>query len=221
MEPTIYKPGAYNTPGIYNGAGGIYNGRGVYNDGAGGGDFVEIGGKKYKFFIINNKKWLGENLDYIWPGLNVGGSIQLTPNANYYEDDELNNGWNGKKCGLLYNFAAVNYLQTNKNSLLPQGWRVPDNNDFNDLSSFLGVDAAFKCSKIVEWSNTWTGGNNPPELIPSGQRYGSNGTYNFLGSEVNLWTSERYDVWRDTGNNFSFAYVNNNAQLSIRLICDV
>ena len=37
MEPTIYKPGAYNTPGVYKGAGGIYKGRGVYNDGAGGG----------------------------------------------------------------------------------------------------------------------------------------------------------------------------------------
>lgn len=36
MEPTIYKPGVYNTPGVYKGAGGIYKGRGVYNDGAGG-----------------------------------------------------------------------------------------------------------------------------------------------------------------------------------------
>lgn len=34
MEPIIYKPGAYKSPGIYNGAGGIYKGRGVYNDGA-------------------------------------------------------------------------------------------------------------------------------------------------------------------------------------------
>ena len=34
MEPIIYKPGAYKSPGIYNGAGGIYNGRGVYKDGA-------------------------------------------------------------------------------------------------------------------------------------------------------------------------------------------
>lgn len=35
MEPTIYKPGSYNTPGVYNGAGGIYKGRGVYNMGIG------------------------------------------------------------------------------------------------------------------------------------------------------------------------------------------
>lgn len=33
MEPIIYKPGVYNTPGVYKGAGGIYKGRGVYNDG--------------------------------------------------------------------------------------------------------------------------------------------------------------------------------------------
>ena len=37
MEPTIFKPGAYKTPGVCKGAGGIYKGRGVYNDGAGGG----------------------------------------------------------------------------------------------------------------------------------------------------------------------------------------
>ena len=35
MEPTIHKPGAYKSTGIYKGAGGIYNGRGVYNDGSG------------------------------------------------------------------------------------------------------------------------------------------------------------------------------------------
>lgn len=36
MEPIIYKPGAYKSPGIYKGTGGIYNGRCVYNDGTGG-----------------------------------------------------------------------------------------------------------------------------------------------------------------------------------------
>ena len=34
MEPTIYKPSAYKTPGIYKGTGGVYKGRGVYNYGA-------------------------------------------------------------------------------------------------------------------------------------------------------------------------------------------
>ena len=36
MEPTIYKPGAYNIPGVYKGAGGIYKGRGIYKDAGGG-----------------------------------------------------------------------------------------------------------------------------------------------------------------------------------------
>ena len=40
MEPTIYKPGAYKTPGVYNGTGGIYNGRGVYEMGGAGEVFL-------------------------------------------------------------------------------------------------------------------------------------------------------------------------------------
>ena len=37
MEPTIYNPGIYKTPGVYKGDGGIYKGRGVYKSGEGGG----------------------------------------------------------------------------------------------------------------------------------------------------------------------------------------
>lgn len=40
MEPTIYKPGAYNSPGIYNGDGSLYNGLGVYLDGSGASDLI-------------------------------------------------------------------------------------------------------------------------------------------------------------------------------------
>lgn len=39
MEPTICKPGAYKTPGVYKGSGGIYKGCGVYKDGLGGSPF--------------------------------------------------------------------------------------------------------------------------------------------------------------------------------------
>lgn len=42
MEPTIYKPGAYKSPGIYNGSCGIYKGRGVYNEGKVPIDFLYI-----------------------------------------------------------------------------------------------------------------------------------------------------------------------------------
>lgn len=48
MEPTIYKPGAYKSPGVYNGAGGIYKGFGLYNDGTGGGG----GGVDDDFFLL-------------------------------------------------------------------------------------------------------------------------------------------------------------------------
>jgi len=60
MEPTIYKPGAYKTPGIYKGMGGIYNGRGVYNDGAGGDVFF------YDTDFSNFDLDTGEDQGFFW-----------------------------------------------------------------------------------------------------------------------------------------------------------
>jgi hypothetical protein len=56
-------------------------------------------------------------------------------------------------------------------------------------------------------------------LKPSGNRYGTDGTYNLLGIEFDIWSSGRYDWWR-SGDKFISDYVNNNAQLSIRLVKD-
>jgi uncharacterized protein (TIGR02145 family) len=87
----------------------------------GGGDFVEIGGRRYPVVKIGNQLWMAENLDYAWSGLTIGGSIGSDPRANYYDNDETTYGWSGYKCGLLYNWAAVAELA----DLLPDGWHIP------------------------------------------------------------------------------------------------
>lgn len=48
MEPIIYKPGAYNTLGVYKGAGGIYKGNGIYNDGSLPENYVILNGRIYE-----------------------------------------------------------------------------------------------------------------------------------------------------------------------------
>jgi uncharacterized protein (TIGR02145 family) len=141
MEPTIYKPGAHKTPGIYKGAGDIYKGAGVYKGGAGGGGGkLIIGGREYNVVNIGSQIWLSENLDYKFNGCNIGGGGNpTTPNAWYYNNDEANFGIDGVyKCGLLYNWYAAKYLDDNKDSLLPSGWRVPTDDDFIALTSFIG-----------------------------------------------------------------------------------
>ena len=75
MVPTIYKPGANKTPGVYNGAGGIYKGRGVYNDGAGSGGGATIGGRTYPIVNIGGVVWLAESLDYKFSGCNNFGAV--------------------------------------------------------------------------------------------------------------------------------------------------
>ena len=81
MEPTICKPGAYKTPGVYKGAGGIYKGRGVYNDGAGGGNTDII----YKTIFNNydvatgvDVPLIGENVTYT----NLNSSVLKTDIVN-------------------------------------------------------------------------------------------------------------------------------------------
>ena len=199
MEPTIYKPGAYKTPGVYKGTGSIYNGRGVYNDGAGGPPFYvdgpEIEGKKYNAVRINDKIWLAENLDYKF--VSIGGSYVPDPNyirAWYVDNDENINRWNGRKRGLLYTWAAVNYLEENKNNLLPDGWRVPTYNEYFELINFIGsVDNAGKIlKKNVDWDLDWTGDNTWGfGIIPAGC-FDKEG-FRLSNDYAMIWSATLYD----------------------------
>lgn len=63
-DPIVYKPGAYKSPGIYNGAGGVYNGHGVYNM---GGDSLGI---VYHTKFDNFDKDTGLDIPIVGPSLN-------------------------------------------------------------------------------------------------------------------------------------------------------
>lgn len=75
MKPIIYKTGAYNTPGIYKGAGGIYKGAGVYNYGTGGGNL------KNCFFLTYFDNY-DEITNYDTPIIGEQWSFNL-PGQNY------------------------------------------------------------------------------------------------------------------------------------------
>ena len=198
MEPMIYKPGAYKTPGVYKGAGGIYNGRGVYKIGGGPPFYVEgpeIEGKKYTAVKINEKIWLAENLDYKF--VSIGGAYVPDPNyirAWYVDNDENINGWNGRKRGLLYTWNAVNYLEENKNNLLPDGWRVPTYDEYFELINFIGsVDNAGKIlKKNVDWDLDWTGYNTwGLGIIPAGCFDGDG--FRLSNDYAMIWSATEYN----------------------------
>lgn len=188
---------------------------------------VTIGGRTYPTVKIGNQIWMAENLDLKWEGLPIGSSVSSSHRANYYNNDEATYGWNGHKCGLLYNSASLSELT----GLLSDGWHIPSVSEWNELiaSTQDTSNAALLVSNgNLSWAPSWTGSNMFGfNMIPSGQRYDS-GT--FWGSGVNamFWTnSNRSAIYRNytsststLDSKFSTLEVSTNAQYSIRLVKD-
>ena len=104
-----------------------------------GGDTPEptgavIGGRWYRTVTIGGKEWLAENLDYKFDGLTIGleKNTDEYPAANYYNQNEERYGYKGKKCGLLYNWTAVKYMDDHKDTFFP-GWHVPTTDEYDEL----------------------------------------------------------------------------------------
>lgn len=218
-EPTIYKPGAYKSPGIYKGACGVYNGRGVYNDGAGGGggiNEVEIDGKIYPVVKIGNLYWISENLDFKYPGLSLAqGYNTSTPTAYYYNNNQSSYGWNGAKYGLYYNRNALRYMVANP-SIFPDGWRVSTLDDWTNLLLYvqdnLGYAASQNATPLKNPSN-WNGGQ--PMTNETG--FNAKGTgrtqYNYGWSWGFVGEQAYFGCNNDTAKylNYANSYVANNS----------
>lgn len=215
MEPSIYKPGAYKTPGVYKGAGGIYKGRGVYNDGAQ--EFVEIGGKKYPVVTIGSLKWIAKNLDW-----------NFDENGTYYDNDAATYGPSGLDFGLLYLWSSVDSL----NSLLPPGWRVATRSDFSNLFSEVSNQASnlkintmwgYPGTNGVNWNGVPSGHYSAYLEKYEGAYMNPNGA--LLG--MDFWTSEEasssysYDVYyRENNASFSNGSDRKDDRYSVRIVKD-
>ena len=150
---------------------------------------VIIGGRVYPFVTIGTQIWLAENLDWKYRNdlsINPTGNPS-TPAAWYVYRDESTYGYNGAKCGLLYNQYAVDEL----NSLLPTGWRVPSQSDFSTLITFTGGGDTTKRALCGSWNSSWDVycyGGDPYGFnwLPAGSYYDSN--FGYVGQEAVLWS---------------------------------
>lgn len=215
MEPTILK-----TPRIYKGAG-IYK-NGAEGGGGGGGENVEIDGKVYPVVTIGSQKWISYNLDYVPAGVNVGGSGEIsTPNAWYYNNNETLYGWNNKKYGLLYNFAAGEVV----NSSLTDGWRVPSKNDYETLISYLGGnDQGIKIRSPYDWTTGLGEDLFKFSLLPGGLRWGHD-SWQYIGIQASLSTTttaayNRFQILQLSFYTFTWQEISRSSAFSIRLVKD-
>lgn len=189
---------------------------------------ADIGGRTYKTVNIGGVEWLAENLDFKFSGCNIGGSgTPSTPNAWYYSNDEATYGIDGtRKCGLLYNWYAVNHLNNNRATLIP-GWHVPSTTEWNALANAVGgtstAGTKLKASN-VSWATSWSGTDDYGfGGLPAGYYDGS---FYSLGSRSYFWTSTEhssglaYGMGLDTGTSLSSSNYNKIFSCSIRLVKD-
>lgn len=123
-----------------------------------------------------------------------------TPAAWYYNNNEATYGIDGTyKCGLLYNWYAVDYLEQNKSSLLPNGWHVPSKTEWEDLISLVGANSGTKLkaldnSVISGFPSGWNGSDDYGfGMLPCGTRITGGSPFYSLNEYVFPWTSTEYD----------------------------
>ena len=155
-----------------------------------------IGGRTYPTADMpDGKTWLACNLDYAWAGLSVPTSdayASSSQQAMYYDYDESTYGWDGYKCGLLYNWYAVDYLEQNKATLCP-GWHVPSDQEWRALVTAAGGDltagAKLKASD-VSWASSWGGTDDYGfAALPAGDFTVS---FDHVGSLTHFWTATEH-----------------------------
>ncbi|MHA8094933.1 fibrobacter succinogenes major paralogous domain-containing protein [Aquirufa lenticrescens] len=182
---------------------------------------------------IGNQFWMPKNLnvdtfrngDIIpevktvedWQAAGINGQ----PAYCTYNNDPLM----GEKYGKLYNWHAVN----DPRGLAPVGFRVPSNQDWQDLAAFLGGDQK-KIGKKLKATFDW----NVKELgtdefgfsaLPGGNRGHYWGSYEQIGLRANWWSSTDQSVdsaWSlyESGNWWTFSTSRKGEGISVRCIID-
>jgi uncharacterized protein (TIGR02145 family) len=171
--------------------------------------FAELGvddieGKHYKTVKIGTQLWMEENL--ITTKFNDGTDIPLiadntawnaatSPAYCWYANDYTTYG---VICGPLYNWYAVN-----NGNLCPEGWHVPDDAEWTQLTDYLGgtgvAGGKLKETSFVHWASPNTDATNISGFtaLAGGFRY-NNGGFADWTWDANFWSSTQYsssDSW--------------------------
>lgn len=194
------------------------------SSGGGGGDFIKgttiINGVEYPTVKINGLTWLAKNFNLLLDGVPINPGTLNTP-AQYYPRNEYRNIY-----GMLYNGAAVEYIEANKATICP-GWHVPTKNEFDNLINYFnGLNYLQKiiCSQSYNHGAGDVIGFN---LLPGGNWDKYFETFSYEGQNAYLYCIDKSgsDFWHiDTSPGlvqFYTSYGDSEYALNLRLVRDV
>ncbi|NCU33313.1 MAG: hypothetical protein EOM23_10400, partial [Candidatus Moranbacteria bacterium] len=159
--------------------------------------------QKFKTVTIGDQLWMAKNLnvDKFRNGdpiphaqtaeewLHAGENGQ--PAWCYYDNDPAN----GKIYGKLYNWYAVRDWR----GLAPEGWRVPSDEDWEELIDLIGGEEGaggkLKATDTTYWKSPNFGATNETGFtgLPGGGRGGS-GSFGGVGGYGNFWSSTEFST---------------------------
>lgn len=172
----------------------------------------DINGNVYKTIVIGNYEWMAENLRVT--RYNTGEKIQEI------EDNAI---WNSCKSGAycwynnidsnkFYYGALYNWYAVNNGNLCPDGWRVPSDEEWKYLESFVdtkykannpewnglmsrGSDVGLKLKAKIGWNSEGGGTDNYNfSALPYGERSSNTGNFHHLGNNGFWWSSTEKDA---------------------------
>ena len=166
----------------------------------------------YRIVTIGSQTWMAENLKYLPSVVGPETGSQTTPHYYVY-------GYNGTNVtdakatanyntyGVLYNWpAAMNGAASSTTNpsgvqgVCPDGWHLPSNAEWTELTDYLGENAGgkLKATGTIEagtglWYDPNTGATNETGFtaLPGGRRYG-NGDFDNIRDYGNWWSSTEY-----------------------------
>jgi OOP family OmpA-OmpF porin len=151
--------------------------------------------KTYKSAKIGTQTWMAENLNVnrfrngdIIPEAKTNEEwVKPSPVWCYYNNDPKNEA----KYGKIYNWYAI----TDSRGLAPQGWHIPDAEEWKVLSKTLGgIEAAGPKMKSTSGWDEKGNGNNESGFsgLPGGYRH-NEGTFLNLGTMGFWWSTTATD----------------------------
>jgi uncharacterized protein (TIGR02145 family) len=160
---------------------------------------IDIDGNGYNIVLIGDQIWMAENLEVTH--YNNGDEIPTGYSSSGWSNISIGayavyngNPINANIYGNLYNWYSVN----DEREICPEGWDVPTDNKWTELTDFLGDNAGgkMKATGTIEgddglWYAPNTGATNESGFngLPAGYRYGHSGNYTSIGNYGYFWSA--------------------------------
>ena len=160
---------------------------------------VDIDGNVYQVVTIGSQKWMKGNLKVT--RYNDGTPIPLVTGATEWNQSETpaycwydNNEAYKHPYGAIYNWYAAG-----QPNICPEGWHVPTDEEWTQLTTYLGGEAEagnkLKEAGTAHWKSPNTGATNETGFtaLPGGWRFYNDGEFKELNEAGRWWTSTGHE----------------------------